>query len=354
MHKINIAIIGLGFGECFAEIYAAHPDVGRLIVCDVQKELCLRLQKRLPGVRICDTFEDVLNDPTIDAVHIATPIPLHGEQSLRVLKSGKHCAAAVPMAIDLREAEAIAAAAKETNKTYMLMETSLYTSRFLHVQDLLRAGAFGRIQFLSGAHYQDMENWPPYWKGLPPMWYGTHAAAPLLALADSPAKSVYCMGSGTMDASLQAQYGNPYPVECALIEFENGIKAAVTRSLFETARQYSESFNLYGSEASFEWEQIEGEDPVLFRYTEKSATGLGKKTETRRITIPSFASRLPSPLQKFADGGHGGSHPFLVNEFISAILTGKPPRENENFSLRLTKLLLAAHDSALSHQIVCL
>ena len=119
-----------------------------------------------------------------------------------------------------------------------MMETTLYTYQFLYAKQLKEEGKFGKIQFLRGSHYQDMVNWPSYWLGLPPMWYGTHAIAPMVALSDSRIKRVNCFGSGTMEEELTKQYGNPFPMESALFEFENGLKGEATRSLFETARMY--------------------------------------------------------------------------------------------------------------------
>ena len=72
------------------------------------------------------------------------------------------------------------------------------------------------------------------------MYYGTHAIGPMVALSGSRIKRVNCYGSGTMDPGLSKLYGNPYPVESALFEFENGMKGEATRSLFETARAYQE------------------------------------------------------------------------------------------------------------------
>ena len=66
-----------------------------------------------------------------------------------------------------------------------------------------------------------------------------------------------------MDPALAARYGNPYPVESALLRFENGLKAEATRSLFETARQYQEGLFVYGSRASFEWGFADGDDPIV-------------------------------------------------------------------------------------------
>jgi predicted dehydrogenase len=118
------------------------------------------------------------------------------------------------------------------------METTLYTYQFFYIQQLIKSGELGRIQFMRGSHYQDMAHWPNYWMGLPPMWYGTHAIGPMVALSNSRIKRVNCFGSGTMDEELHKQYNNPFPVECALFEFENGLKGEATRSLFETARTY--------------------------------------------------------------------------------------------------------------------
>lgn len=65
---------------------------------------------------------------------------------------------------------------------------------------------------------------------------------------------VHCFGSGVMADWLHKQYHNPYPIESALFEFEGGLKGEATRSLFNTARQYTESFNVYGEKKTFEWQ----------------------------------------------------------------------------------------------------
>ena len=109
-----------------------------------------------------------------------------------MLNSGKHCACTVPMATSLADLQAIVAAQRKTGKNYMMMETAVYTRQFLYARSLMKQGAFGRIQFLRGAHYQDMERWPAYWAGLPPMWYATHAVSPLLAIAETRAVKVHC------------------------------------------------------------------------------------------------------------------------------------------------------------------
>ena len=90
MKKINVALVGLGFGSCFVPIWLDHPNVGEVTVCDKTEKLLLEMKERYPRIRITTSLEEVLKDETIDAVHLVTPIPLHADQSVAVLESGKH------------------------------------------------------------------------------------------------------------------------------------------------------------------------------------------------------------------------------------------------------------------------
>ncbi len=295
--------------------------------------------------------------------HLVTAIPDHAKQSRETLRAGKHCACAVPMATSLADIEAVIAAQRESGRVYMMMETAVRTREFLWVRGQLESGALGRIQFLRGAHYQDMENWPDYWLGLPPMHYATHAISPRLALAGTRARRVHCFGSGTMRAELQERYGNPFPVETAIFHLEGmDVAAEVTRSLFHTARAYSESFNVYGEQATFEWQQIEAEAPVLFRMAEQNASRV-TEVSAERVEIPDRADLLlpeiarftrqtvydeANPDRSFLQGGsHGGSHPHLVHEFVQAVVEERPPALDAIAAADWAAAGICAHESAL-------
>ncbi|MBQ1504647.1 MAG: Gfo/Idh/MocA family oxidoreductase, partial [Oscillospiraceae bacterium] len=198
MEKLNVALVGLGFGGAFAPIYAAHPDIGTLTLFDTNPEVLERFKARIPTANCAESFSQILEDPSIDAVHLVTPIPLHGEQTIAVLNAGKHCACTVPMATSIEDLARIVEAKRRSGKNYMMMETTLYTYQYFYASQMKKEGKFGKIQFLRGSHYQDMAGWPPYWLGLPPMWYGTHAIAPMVGLSDSRICRVNCFGSGTM------------------------------------------------------------------------------------------------------------------------------------------------------------
>ena len=132
----------------------------------------------------------------------------------------------------------------------MMMETVVYSREYLFVKELYDKGELGRIQFLRGSHQQDMDGWPDYWPGLPPMWYATHCVSPCLALLGKHAESVVCHGSGRIGEELIAKYNSPFAIETATFKIARLATscAEVTRSLFDAARQYRESFDVNGSE----------------------------------------------------------------------------------------------------------
>ena len=146
----------------------------------------------------------------------------------------------------------------------MMMETVVYSREYLFVKELYDKGELGRLQFLRGSHQQDMDGWPDYWPGLPPMWYATHCVSPCLAILGKHAQHVVCHGSGRIREDLIGRYNSPFAIETATFAIKDSdVAAEVTRSLFDVARQYRESFDAYGSKKSFEWQQVENEDPVI-------------------------------------------------------------------------------------------
>jgi predicted dehydrogenase len=364
MTKLHVGLVGLGFGAEFLPIYLHHPRVEHVTVFDGNPEVIQKMQQQFSGMDVAASFEALLGDPTIDAVHLVTPIPLHAQQSVAVLGAGKHCACTVPMATTLDDLRAILAAQRKSGRQYMMMETAVYTREFFYAAELVESGQLGRIQFLRGAHYQDMAGWPSYWAGLPPMHYATHAISPLLALTKSRAKRVHCFGSGSMTETLRKQYQNPYPVETAIFQLDaEGLAAEATRTLFETARPYTESFSIYGNQAGFEWQQIESESPLVYRLGELERSR-GRSLSVERLEVPDRADRLPPEIARFTTrsiyesevthlsflqgGGHGGSHPHLVHEFVSAIVENRAPWPDAVTAAGWTAAGICAHQSAMN------
>jgi predicted dehydrogenase len=309
-------------------------------------------------------FHELLKDPSIDAVHINSPIPNHGQQSIAALKAGKHVACTVPMATTVEECLEIIRLTEQTGLTYMMMETVVYAREYLFMKQLRDSGELGKIQYVQASHQQDMDGWPNYWPGLPPMHYATHCVGPVLGLAGGDAEYVSCFGSGTIREELIGHYGSPFAVETAHIKVRNSdLSARVIRSLFDTARQYRESIDLYGSRKSVEWPLIEHE-PLVIHTAKRPEPEIPEK-----VPCPDFASRLPESIQRYttkgvydADetthlsftqgAGHGGSHPHLAHEFVRALVEGRPPFPNARQSANWTCTGILAHQSALEGGVI--
>lgn len=194
--KLKIALVGLSFGAEFVPIYAKHPSVGAVVLVDSDRELLDRIgDKFLIDARL-DSLDEALNDNSIDAIHLVTPPATHAPLSVKALDAGKHCACTIPMGMSLDELDRVIEARKRSGKQYMFMETSVYTREFLYVKELYEKRELGRLQYMRCAHYQDMEGWPEYWMGFPPLMHPTHAIAPCLLLAGKRPVSVYGVGSG--------------------------------------------------------------------------------------------------------------------------------------------------------------
>ncbi|HLX62672.1 MAG TPA: Gfo/Idh/MocA family oxidoreductase [Planctomycetota bacterium] len=357
--KVNVAIIGLGFGAEFIPIYQRHPNANMYAICQRNAKKLTQIGDAFKIEKRCEHYEDVLKDPGVDFVHINTPIPDHGPMSIAALKAGKHVMCTVPMATSISDCKKIVELVEKTGLKYMMAETVVYAREYLFIKEMYEKGELGKIQFVQASHQQDMDGWPNYWPGLPPMWYATHCVGPVCALTGAQAEYVSCFGSGTIRKELIEKYNSPFAVESCHIKFKNSdLSARIIRSLFDTARQYRESIDVYGSKKAFEWQLIEGEEPVLHT---------AKKPEPKipkRVKVPDYAKRLPAGIRPFTTkgvydlaahthlsftqgGGHGGSHPHLVNEFVMALVEDRDPYPNAVQSANWTCVGLCAHESAL-------
>jgi len=352
--KVKVAIVGLGFGAEFIPIYQAHPNAEVYAISQRTESKLNKIGDAAGIERRYTNYADVLADPEVDFVHINSPIPDHGPMSIKALKAGKHVMCTVPMATTIEECEKIVALVKETGLKYMMAETVVYSREFLFIKEMYEKGELGDVQYMQASHPQDMEGWPEYWERMIPMHYATHVVSPVLGLVGGLAEYVSCMGSGKIDPRIAEKSGNKFAVESCHIKIKDfDIAAHIWRFLFDTARQYRESFDVYGTKKSFEWTLVEGEEHVIHT---------AKKPEAEiaeKVTVPDYAHLLPEGIRKFTQtiedtdhlsfvqgGGHGGSHPHMVHEFISSLIEDRDPRPNAVTSANWTCVGICAHESA--------
>ena len=349
-------MVGLGFGAEFIPIYHEHPDAEVVAICRRNEAELNQCGDRFGIATRYTDYADVLSDPDVDCVHINSPIPDHAPMSLAALDAGKHVMCTVPMATTIDECRQIVEKVAQTGLRYMMAETVVYSREYLFIKQMYDRGELGKIQHLAASHPQDMDGWPSYWEEMIPMHYATHVVSPCLGLVDGLAEYVSCFGSGTVREDIAKKSGNQFAVESCHIKIQDSdLTAHIWRFLYDVARQYRESFDVYGTKKSFEWALIENEPHVLHT---------AKRPEPKiaeKVEIPDFAHLLPEPIQRFTlpaeihdaehlsfvqGGGHGGSHPHLVHEFVSSIRDDRNPLPDAVTSANWTCVGICAHESA--------
>ena len=213
--KLRTAIVGLGFGAEFIPIHQRHPQAQLVAICQRSRDKLYQIGRAHGVERRYESYAELLRDKEIDAVHINSPIPDHAAMSLAALEAGKHVMCTVPMATSVEDCRIIVELVEKTCLKYMMSETVVYAREFLFIKQLADSGELGKIQFVQASHQQDMDGWPDYWPGLPPMHYATHCVGPCLALERKDAAEVSCFGSGRIREELVGKYGSTLAVETA-------------------------------------------------------------------------------------------------------------------------------------------
>lgn len=368
---LRVAVVGLGFGEDFVPVYLAHPDVAEVGLVDLSPARLAAVGDRFGLTSRYARFEEVISDDYWDAVHVLAPVSFHASYTLAALRAGKHVACAVPMATSLEDLEEIVQEQRTSGLQYMMMETSVYAREFRAVQRLHEHGGLGDLTMYRGVHIQNIDGYPRYWLGFPPMHYLTHALSPALALTGRTVRDVVAYGSGRLTEDRVGESGNPFPSETGLFRLnDHDLVTEVTMSFFQAARPYTEGFNVYGSARSVEWPSVEGEAARLHELLEldlnQPETGLrGRRSRTSELVPDDGAELLPEELRPLLHdylveprdespaevrrAEHGGSHPHLVDAFVRAVVTGSPAWINAPTAASWTAPGVCAHESALRH-----
>ena len=210
----------------------------------------------------------------------------------------------------------------------MMFETSCFHADLHAMREIYRAGGLGELVYAEGEYYHYMaEPIPSFrdWRvGLPPQWYPTHSNAYHVGVTGGSFTEVSCMGMPSGIPHLRPEnnrYRNPFGTEIALFRTSEGGSARMAVS-WDTPGDGGERGRVRGQRGTFYGE---------YRGLEKNLPN------TRRPPLP--------PTVEL--GGHGGSHGYLMNEFVTAILQDRTPLVNIAWALNMTVGGIVAHQSAL-------
>lgn len=148
MKPLRVAVIGAGYwGPNLVRNFVAHPGWSLAWVCDVDLERASRAAGRYNGVRATDSLDQVLDDPTVDAVAIATPPASHAEIAESCLRAGRHALVEKPLASSLRDGREIVALARDRGLVLMCDHTYCYAPVVQKIRDLVATGTLGDLHY---------------------------------------------------------------------------------------------------------------------------------------------------------------------------------------------------------------
>ena len=330
--KIRVGIAGYGvchFGAAFG--FQDHPNVEVAAVTDLIPERCQELAKQCRCETTYPSLEELVKDDTIEAVFVATDAPSHARHCMDVLKHGKHVASAVPAVWgSLEDAAELYEAVKSSGLKYMMFETTAFRDDCYSMRTLYDAGHFGKMIYSEGEYYHyfatPLDSYKGWRIGLPPQWYPTHSNGYYVAVTGGSFTEVSCMGIPSTISHLQPAnnvYQNPFGTEIALFRTSEGGMARMAVS-WDTPGYGGEVGRVRGEKGSMSQVHFDGIEDI-------SGVKLAKPP-------------LPAGMQA---GGHGGSHGYLCDEFVTAMLQDRSPLIDVSWALNLTVSGVVAHQSAL-------
>lgn len=350
---VSIGIVGLGqFGTHFVQPFRDHPEVGRIALCDTVPD---RVRVCAEEFGISETYGslDEICRSDIEALVIITQHWLHFEQVLQALEAGKHVYSAVPPAFGVSAEEIVdqcgrlVEAVARTGLIYMLGETTYFRPETMYCRRRAAADDFGRFVYSEGEYFHDWslglyevlknrwgKEFGPDKLGSPPMFYATHSTSGVIEITGAHMTHVSAFGVTVPDDEIwrpETMFGNTMSSQVALYRMSDGSTARIAecRRIGHVAR---EGLRIFGTEGSFE--------------SDVSGTKWVTKDGWEDVDVE--AAREPLPEAVAADlGGHGGSHSYLVHEFVDSVARGRLPRTNVWQAVRYTLPGAMAHASAL-------
>ncbi|MCC2033009.1 Gfo/Idh/MocA family protein [Microbacterium allomyrinae] len=147
--RLSIGVIGAGYwGPNLARNFRASPQWTLAAICDLDEQRAQRVADGIGGVAVTTRMDDLLTDPAIDAVAIATPARTHHAIVSAALAAGKHVIVEKPLADDRAKGAAMVRAAAERGLVLMADHTYCYTPAVLKIRELIEEGFLGRILFV--------------------------------------------------------------------------------------------------------------------------------------------------------------------------------------------------------------
>ena len=378
--KLRLAVIGGGqFSSSFIHLFQAHPFVEEVALVELNPERRASIAAKFS---IKQTFASLseLWDSDFNAVAIFTPRWTHAQIALEAIQNGRHVYTAVPMGITQEEISQLVEASSKTKLTYFMAETSFYYPAVVFSRRRFAEGQIGKFVYGEGEYLHDMShgfsdayaaNGGDDWKStasFPPMLYSTHSVSTILSVTGAQATSVTCIGlkdtagDGIFDSNV-SMWKNDQSNQIALFETSDGgvMRIAELRRVGTAPLESTVRMSIFGTEGSFEqqvgyasWATKNSFDIIT------DEIGTFSDVENPYSLKPDYIppnlwdggfarvhdrSQLPKEFVGLSNG-HGGSHQFMVDDFVMDAVGERKAPMNVIDAARFTIPGVLAHQSA--------
>lgn len=358
--KLRFAVIGARRGTTFIRAsQALGADVELSAVCDISAE-ALQPWREETGLKLYENYEQVLDDPEVDAVCLATPVPYHARQAIAALQAGKHVMSEVTAAYTLEECWDLVRAVEQSGLTYMMAENYCYSEPVLQIQHMVEQGVFGDLIYAAGSYIHDCRElfFSPdgglTWRGQirrerTGNTYPTHSLGPVAkwlginqtdffdttASWQSPsrAKSHYAQRNWPdKEDYLNPTFWNHPDTVSTTLHTERGVLVDIRVDWSSPRPHHMTRYELQGTTASFCWpDGLAGRDPLIWieDRSETRPSGVAKEWDSLWKYREEFQHPLWREHRAAAEKtGHGGGDYFVLREFVTSIRENRAPAIN--------------------------
>ncbi|NLG37318.1 MAG: Gfo/Idh/MocA family oxidoreductase [Clostridiales bacterium] len=371
--KINVGFVGYGhFAPHIIPYFLAHPDVNKVALAELIPERRAEGARRFGITELYDSFDDMLqNGKDINCIAVHVQRHYHGDMVIRSLQAGKHVYSAVPMASSVEEVARIAELAGETGLIYAMGENRCYDPTTILCRELYTSGALGTYLYGQAHYSHDFSHFHSYerytgrdnWAGFPPMYYCTHSVSMILSSLGEHVTRVSCMGYhdpgwAHIFSPGKNHWDNPYINETATMRLSGGGIMRINefrRRAWGHPPTTIECMNgtLASYERSMDRHTIQYALPEGGQQVEDvsarviPAANIGNMDGSSAYAPIQPVERLPESFRTLHISGHEATHPFVIDDFVRAVKTGKLPPINAWAAARYMLPGLIAHESAL-------
>jgi predicted dehydrogenase len=319
---ISVGVAGLGYwGPNLARNFAAIPGCELAWLCDGDPAALERVGTAIPSARRTGDLADLLDDETLDAVVLATPVPTHATLAEEVLRAGKHCFVEKPLAQSVGEAERAVDAARTAGRTLMVGHLLEYHPGVAKLKEIADGGELGDIHYI----YSNRLNLGKLRADENALWsLGAHDVSVLLHLAGEAPFEVQARGEAYMRPGIE-------DVVFAFMRFPSGLAAHLHLSWLDPHKE--RRFTVVGSRrmATFDDMDLERKVTVYDKGFDQSATSWGEYiTRSGDIWSPSIGTREPLRLE--------------CEHFVECLREGRAPLSDGASGLRVVRVLAALQD----------